>query len=152
MQRITITLEEDLLEEIDRHMAARGYQNRSEAIRDLARTGLREAVVEAEEGACVAALVYVFDHEKRELAGRLTSAHHHHHDISLATTHVHLDHDTCLEVALLRGMVPEVRHFAEHVIAERGVRHGKLVVVPANDGVEHHSHGEGEEHGHLHVR
>ncbi|MBR7512823.1 nickel-responsive transcriptional regulator NikR, partial [Mycobacterium tuberculosis] len=53
-----------------------------------------------------------------------TSVHHHHHGLSLAPTHVHLDGDTCLDVALLRGAADEVRHLADHVIAERGVRHG----------------------------
>jgi Ribbon-helix-helix protein, copG family len=41
MQRITITIEDDLLAEIDAAAEARGYQNRSEIIRDLARAGLR---------------------------------------------------------------------------------------------------------------
>ncbi|MFA5123802.1 nickel-responsive transcriptional regulator NikR [Zavarzinia sp.] len=133
MQRVTITLDNDLMAELDRYMVARQYANRSEAIRDLVRAGLGEAG-EAENGArpCVAALVYVFDHERRDLAARLTHAHHDHHDLSLATTHVHLDNAQCLEVALLRGPVAEVRHFADHLMAERGVRHGRLVVVPSD--------------------
>lgn len=131
LQRVTITLDDDLVEQIDAFIARRGYQNRSEAIRDLARAGLTDLEGDADEDReCVAAVVYAFDHEKRELARRLASVHHHHHDLSLATTHVHLDPQNCLEVALLRGNTGEVRHFAEHLIAERGVRYGKLVVVP----------------------
>lgn len=157
MQRVTITLDSDLIEELDRFMAARQYDNRSEAIRDLVRAGLSE--VSTGEGAdrpCVAALVYVFDHHRRDLANRLTHAHHDHHDLSLATTHVHLDHDRCLEVALLRGPSGEVRHFADHVMAERGVRHGRLVLVPAEgdeDSPPHrHDHGNDRDrdHGHGH--
>lgn len=132
MQRVTITLDDDLVAEIDAFMVSHGYGNRSEAIRDLARAGMGEVVAETEEGrACVAALVYLFDHDRRDLARRLTSAHHRHHDLSLATTHVHLDERNCLEVVLLRGEVGEVKHLADHVMAERGVRHGRLVVVPA---------------------
>jgi nickel-responsive transcriptional regulator NikR len=47
---------------------------------------------------------------------------HEHHDLSMATMHVHLDHDSCMEVTVLKGRTPEVQHFADHVIAERGVR------------------------------
>lgn len=131
MQRVTITLDDDLVEEIDAFIARRGYQNRSEAIRDLARTGLGEMAITAEpERDCVAAVVYTFDHEKRELARRLASVHHHHHDLSLATTHVHLDEANCLEVTLLRGRAGEIGHFAEHLTAEKGVRYGRVVVVP----------------------
>lgn len=153
MQRVTITLDDELVEEIDAFIARRGYQNRSEAIRDLARVGLGELAVTADPARdCVAAVVYTFDHEKRELARRLASVHHHHHDLSLATTHVHLDEANCLEVTLLKGSVGEVSHFAEHLTAERGVRYGRMVVVPIEGKTErpaHHSHGhDGDEHDH----
>lgn len=152
MERITATLDEDLLEEVDRFQRDRGYQNRSEALRDLIRAGLQEVVQEGERGACVGALVYVYDHDVRALAKRLTTAQHDHHDLSIATLHVHLDHNSCLEVAVLRGASPDVRHFAEHVIAERGVRHGRLVVVPVALEAEAHSHGSSKRHVHAHVR
>ncbi len=131
MRRVTITLDDDLMAELDRYIATRGYQNRSEAIRDLARTGIMEAAEKANEtGNCVAAVVYVYDHEARELPKRLTQTYHSHHDLALATFHVHLDEESCMEVTMLKGQSGEVRHFAEHVIAERGVRHGHIVLVP----------------------
>ena len=152
MERITATLDEALVEELDRFQKDRGYQNRSEALRDLVRAGLREAAQENEGGgACIGALVYVYDHEVRTLAKRLTSAQHDHHDLSVATLHVHLDHHSCLEVAVLRGASAEVRHFAQHVIAERGVRHGRLVVVPVALAAETHVHGGDKPHPHSHA-
>jgi CopG family nickel-responsive transcriptional regulator len=153
MQRVTVTLDDDLMQELDRLTAMKGYQNRSEAVRDLVRAGIREAVVEtAGSGHCIAALVYVYDHAARELAKRLTQSFHEHHDLSLATMHVHLDHDNCLEVTVLRGETGDVKGVAEHVIAERGVRHGRLIMIPVE--VETHSHVKGE-HGarpHAHIR
>jgi CopG family nickel-responsive transcriptional regulator len=153
MQRVTITIDDELLAALDRMIAMRGYQNRSEAIRDLARAGMAEIEggVSPHEG--VAALVYVYDHEGRELAKRLTRSFHDHHDLSLATLHVHLDHESCLEVAVLRGAMNDIRHFAEHVISERGVRHGRLVAVPVAVEAESHPHGgRGQSHLHTHVR
>ncbi len=89
MERITISLDNELMKEIDRLMKARGYQNRSEAIRDLARAGIRQANEGAGEAQdCIAALVYVYDHEARELSKRLTRSFHQHHDLSL-------DRDAC---------------------------------------------------------
>ena len=131
MQRVTITLDDALMDELDAIIAARGYQNRSEAIRDLARAGIREAAEDVgQKRDCVAALVYVYDHAARQLSKRLTTAYHEHHELSLASLHVHLDEDTCLEVTVLRGKSGDVQHFGEHVIAERGVRHGKIVRMP----------------------
>jgi CopG family nickel-responsive transcriptional regulator len=154
MQRITISAENEFLEELDAVCVLRGYQNRSEAIRDLARAGMRQAREEASDtGQCIAALVYVYDHRARELSKRLASTFHDHHDLSLAATHIHLDHDSCLEVAILRGASDEVQHLAGHIIAERGVRHGRLIRIPVDANNELHPHGETHHcHLHLHVR
>lgn len=152
MQRVTVTIDDDLMEELDRVIAARGYQNRSEAIRDLARAGMREAAAAApdKQSDCVAALIYVYDHEARQLSKRLTSSFHDHHDLSLATLHVHLDHDSCMEVNVLRGAASAVSHLADHVIAERGVRHGRLVTIPVRMESEKHGHSHGHAHHHPH--
>lgn len=155
MQRTTITLDDDLMAELDAFMAGRSYANRSEAIRDLVRSGLgRAELAAAPEAQCLAAAIYVYDHEARELASRLTHAAHDHHDLSIATLHVHLDHESCMEVTVLRGPVGEVRHFADYVIAERGVRHGQLVMVPVSEQTESHAHRamRARPHRHLHVK
>ncbi|HTY70300.1 MAG TPA: nickel-responsive transcriptional regulator NikR, partial [Alphaproteobacteria bacterium] len=133
MQRVTITMDDDLAAELDRYMSARGYANRSEAIRDLARSGLQQAAIEtADSHECVATLSYVYDHEARELPKRLTRGFHDHHEFAQATLHVHLDHDSCLEVTVLKGRSADVKAFADHVIAERGVRHGHVVFIPTD--------------------
>lgn len=153
MQRTTITLDDDLDDRVDRHMKERGYRNRSEAIRDLVRAGLEQELSRgAPDKPCIAAAVYVYDHEERDLARRLTGIGHDHHDLSLATLHVHLDHDSCLEVTVLRGRSGDVRHYADHVIAERGVRYGRLVAVPVEFAAEAHAHGRrAARHPHVHV-
>lgn len=154
MQRVTITLDDDLVAEIDALIERRGYQNRSEAIRDLARAGLLES---ARSGArmkdCVGALIYVYEHSARELPKRLVRSFHEHHDLSLATMHVHLDHDNCMELTVLRGDTAAVEQLAEQVIVERGVRYGRLVLVPVNVESQEHAHGETlQAHAHMHVK
>jgi CopG family nickel-responsive transcriptional regulator len=152
MQRITITLDDELVAALDGVIAACGYQNRSEAIRDLARAGIAQMQEPADRPKPgVAALVYVYDHQERELAKRLTAAFHDHHDLSVASMHVHLDHESCLEVAVLRGAQRDIRHFAQHVVSERGVRHGHLVTVPVEFENQRHAHGAKPSRRHLHV-
>ena len=138
MQRVTITIDDDLAAELDRFMSAHSYANRSEAIRDLARSGLQQSA-HARSGTrpCVAALVYVYEHEKRELARRLTSDYHARHDLAQATLHVHLDEANCLEVTVLKGRGTDVQEFADHIIAERGVRHGHVVYLPSDEALAH---------------
>ena len=149
MQRVTITIDDELMTELDRIIEARGYQNRSEAIRDLARAGIRQAAETIDKHRdCVAALVYVYDHHARQLAKRLADTFHDHHELSLASMHAHLDHDNCMEVTILRGKADQVQHFAEHVIAERGVRHGRVVLVPTDVMIKPHTHADGTTHSH----
>jgi CopG family nickel-responsive transcriptional regulator len=152
MQRVTITLDDDLMGDLDRIIATRGYQNRSEAIRDLARAGIQQATEDAGEVRdCVGALIYVYDHSARELAKRLARTFHDHHDLSHSTLHVHLDHDSCIEVTVLKGRTREVQEFADKVIAERGVRHGRVVIVPVELASEVHAHGNEHPHRHPHA-
>lgn len=153
MQRVTITLDDELMAALDKVIDARAYQNRSEAIRDLVRAGLREAAAEsAGSRNCVAALVYVYDHTARELSKRLVQTYHDHHDLSVASLHVHLDHDECMEVTVLKGETAKVQHVAGRVIAERGVRYGRLAVMPSRIEEHSHAHGGGPARTHTHIR
>jgi len=152
MQRVTITLDDELLAGIDGLVSARGYQGRSEAMRDLVRSGLSAVAEErGRTGDCVAALVYVYDHEARELSKRLARTFHEHHDLSVAALHVHLDHETCLEVGVLRGKGTAVTQLADRVIAERGVLYGRLVMTPVEISHEMHDHGGSRPHRHPHT-
>lgn len=131
MNRITITIDDELMADIDRMIERRGYANRSEAIRDLARAGLKEVAVDSGDlKKCVGVLSYVYDHEARDLSRRLTHSHHDHHDISVASLHVHLTADRCLEVSILKGRTSDVRHFADSITSQRAVAHGELKIIP----------------------
>jgi CopG family nickel-responsive transcriptional regulator len=152
MQRITVTLDDALVAELDQLIAGGGYRNRSEALRDLARAGIRQAILDtgaAENG--VAALVYVFDHTVRGLASQLVAIFHDNHDVSVASTEIPLNHTSGMAVAILKGPIIRIRALAERVQAERGVRHGRLVIVPAAIEDEHR-HDQAGSHTHTHVR
>ncbi|MBK1658565.1 nickel-responsive transcriptional regulator NikR [Paracraurococcus ruber] len=152
MHRITITIDEELLAVVDALAAAKGYASRSEAIRDLLRAETARTAALAPATPCVATLSYVYDHAARDLARRLAAEHHAHHDLSIASLHVHLDHDSCLEVAALRGQAGAVRRFADAVTAGRGVRHHALHMVPARVENAVHDHGAGAtKHTHIHA-
>ena len=152
MQRITITVDDELVAALDRYIDQCGHQNRSEAIRDLARAGIAQLQGQSNDRRSgLAALVYVYEHQERELAKRLTGYSHAHHDLSVATMHVHLDHDSCMEVVVLKGAISEMRQFAQQIVAERGVRHGQLVTVPVEFESQKHTHGTESSRRHLHI-
>ncbi|GAC1414217.1 MAG: nickel-responsive transcriptional regulator NikR [Burkholderiaceae bacterium] len=147
MRRITISVDEPLAQEFDDLIARHGYENRSEAFRDLLRNrieGERKTTYTARF--CVATVSYIYNHEERVLASRLTRLQHDHHDLTVSTMHVHLDHDTCLETVVLRGRFKEVSAFANLLTAESGVRHGNVYIVPVDVETPHRN-----EHQHTHL-
>jgi len=153
MERVTISMSDEFAAELADFVQGYRYDNRSEAVRDLARLGLERARIDhSMTGQCVATLSYVFNHHTRDLSKRLTDAHHDRHQLHIATMHVHLDHENCLEIAVLRGDAAAVREFSKSVIAERGVTHGQVSFVPITISDEEHAHGDaGRDHAHAHL-
>ena len=144
MQRITISLEDALAENLDDYLGARAYKNRSEGVRDLVREAIDQHHSEASEHSLsVANLSYIFNHRVRSLASRLSDMQHMHHDLIASTTLVHLNHDYSLESIMLKGPTARVRAFADEIRAERGVRSSMLNLVGVHS--DHHPSG----HSHL---
>ena len=158
MERFTISLSETLAQQFDDLIHRKGYENRSEAVRDLVRTELENFRLEKQEAPyCVAALSYVYNHHARDLAERLTTLQHEHHHIVMSTMHVHLDHENCMETLILRGATQQVSTFANQLMAEPEVRHGRLNLVPVDMNQYHevkhsHTHDHDHAHGHVHSR
>ncbi len=152
MQRLTISMDDQLAADFDVLAGAQAYESRSEAMRDLIRNAVESHRLAAEAtGHCVANLSYVYNHHTRGLAQRLTEMGHHDHSLVVTTMHVHLDHEDCLETSILKGPIPAVRAFADAIKAERGVRFAvlNLIRVQPND---HHEQLEGRpHHSHEHL-
>ncbi len=141
MERITISMDDDLAQRFDALIARRGYSNRSEAMRDLVREALEQERLAHEEGSdSFGALSYVYNHHERELASRITRAQHEHHHLAVATMHVHIDHDNCLETVILHGATDDVRAFSDTLCASTGVRYGRLHLIPGGVGGGRHRH------------
>jgi CopG family nickel-responsive transcriptional regulator len=129
LQRIGVAIDGDLLEKFDDLISRRGYTNRSEAFRDLIRADLVNDVAEQPSSRIVGTITLLYDHHVRLLSEKLTSLQHEHHSSILSSLHVHLDHDNCLEVIVLRGKSAEIRAIADRLIAAKGVKHGELTVT-----------------------
>jgi CopG family nickel-responsive transcriptional regulator len=152
MERITMSIDEELAKAFDELIAERGYSSRSEAMRDLLRREVGERQVrEPARTQCVASLSYVYNHHVRELSERLTAAQHSHHSLVVATTHLHLDHEYCLENVFLKGPTVAVRAFADSIRAERGVSYGQINLITVESGDEHLFAPTHHHHGHMHL-
>lgn len=126
--RFGVSLERELLAAFDRQIAGKGYATRSEALRDL----IRKTLVEDEWAGnheTVGTVTIVYDHHVRDLTERLTTLQHRAQHLIVSSLHVHLDHDHCLEVLVLRGKGVAIRRVADALIGMKGVKHGKLAMT-----------------------
>jgi CopG family nickel-responsive transcriptional regulator len=129
LSRIGVAIESDLLKKFDDHIARRGYTNRSEAFRDLIRGELVAESWERPSSQVVGTVTLVYNHHVRLLSEKLTGMQHEFHEHILSTLHVHLDHDNCLEVLVVRGKAASVNKIADALISTKGVMHGRLTIT-----------------------
>jgi len=126
--RFAVSLDRELLESFDRVIEEQGYNNRSEAVRDLIRDKL---VIQNwdEKEETVGTITLIFNHHLYSLSDDITSKQHEHHALIISSMHLHLDHDNCLEIIAVRGKGKEIRELADALISMKGVKHGKLTLT-----------------------
>jgi CopG family nickel-responsive transcriptional regulator len=136
LERIGISLEEDLLAQFDKLIAEKGYVNRSEAVRDLIRDSLvqREWASRGREEK-VAVVTLVYDHDSASLAQKLAHIQHENHRAVVSALHVHLDPHNCLEVLVLRGRGKDVSAMGDGLVSTKGVKYGKVVPATTGEGL-----------------
>jgi len=125
LKRFGVSMESGLLSKFDQYIGEHGYTNRSEAIRDL----VRRALVEEEwahDRETVGAITMVYDHHVPGLTGKINRIQHSFKGRVIASMHVHLDRDHCMEVIVTRGRARQVKKLADSLISIRGVLHGTL--------------------------
>lgn len=128
LKRMSISLDEKLVEAFDRQIAAQNYPTRSKAIGDLIRDSLTRS--EWIKGKQVAgAILMVYDHHKQNLLRQLTAAQHDYHHLVIATQHFHLDHDNCLEIVAVRGRPREIDQLHRNLRSVKGLKYCSLAAA-----------------------
>jgi CopG family nickel-responsive transcriptional regulator len=130
MDRISISLPTKLLNEFDEIIAERGYASRSEAIRDAIRDYIiKHKWIHSLEGERAGTINVIYDHHMSDVTEKLTEIQHDYAEIIVATLHVHLDHDHCMEVILVRGDAKQIKELTDKLTAQKGVKQVKLTVM-----------------------
>jgi CopG family nickel-responsive transcriptional regulator len=132
--RFGVSLDNDLLESFDRAIGRRRYSNRSEALRDLIRDNLVDQQWD-ENKETLGTITFVYDHHVRDLTRKLTDIQHGYQKLILSGMHVHLDHDHCLEVLVVKGKGSEIKKVSDALISTKGVMHGKLTMTTTGKGL-----------------
>jgi CopG family nickel-responsive transcriptional regulator len=129
LSRFSISMSAALARQLDAMARERGYRNRSRAVADMVRAQLVEHHAHTTAREIAGTVTIVYDHHRRNVQALLTGIQHDHGGLIVSTLHVHLTHDACMEVLVVRGPAHAVRRLADRLIAARGVTHGRLTVT-----------------------
>jgi len=136
IERFSTSLEEGLLKRFDRFIGRHGYENRSEAVRDLIRKALVADEWESGKEDVMGVVSIVYDHHRPNLLNKITQLQHDSEALIISATHVHMDHHNCLEMIIVKGKPRQVRRLADTLIALRGVKDGNLSVASTGKRLE----------------
>src|SRR6056297_2675748 len=128
IKRFGVSLEENVLSQLDELVEKHQFPNRSQAIRYL----IKEHKIEdqwKENEKVAGTITLLFDHHKRDLSNQSTSIQHDYHRQVLSVQHIHLNHDNCLETIAVKGKASELLDLADKLIGMKGMKHGKLVMT-----------------------
>lgn len=132
MEKVTrfgVSMEPELLGKFDDLCDKRGYSNRSEAVRDLVRDALVQESARSTKGDVVGTISIVYDHHEGDLNDKLVDIQHRFYREISSSTHIHLDHDNCLEVIIVKGRAGRVKELGDILQAQKGVKHGGTFVT-----------------------
>lgn len=130
LTRFGVSMDEGLLKDFDQIAAEKGYQNRSEAVRDLVRDAILQHQYSSDTVIVAGAILLFYNHHHSKLIAEMIGIQHDYHDNILATTHLHIDHHNCLEVIVVKGNANELRGLSDKLISLKGVHYGKLTISP----------------------
>ena len=137
LNRFGISLPTHLLEIFDQSITNKGYQNRSQAIRDLiTKEIVKDEWQDNNSDEVAGAITLVYDHHSKGLSDNLTSLQHDFYDIIISTTHVHLDHDNCLEVIIVKGPTHKVKEIVEKLKVIRGIKHNEIAMTTTGKNLD----------------
>jgi len=122
LERIGISLDKDILSRFDALITGQGYPNRSEAIRDLIRRRLSEEELEKPTARAIAGVFLVYDHHSTGLSRKMLELQHHNLLQTVSSLHVHLDHENCLEIIVLKGRVKDISQVSDKLTSLKGVK------------------------------
>lgn len=132
LTRFGVSINPKLLEKFDKKIKKEGYNNRSEAIRDRIRKDLVDIKSLNPNSKSIGTLTMIYNHHVGDLTNKLLDLQHDHTSEIHSTTHIHLDHDNCLEVLILEGKTKNIQKLADNIKALKGIKHGELVITKSN--------------------
>lgn len=131
LARIGVSLEGELLKSFDKWVFEEGYPTRSEAIEGLINSALVKKQWQKPRTYVAGAIIFVYDHHRRQLVNKMLNIQHNFDKIIISSQHIHLDHNNCLEIIAVKGLVREILGLATDIKSVKGIKHSDLIMTTA---------------------
>ncbi|MCX6320447.1 MAG: nickel-responsive transcriptional regulator NikR [Bacteroidia bacterium] len=125
--RFSISLEEELLKELDQFAQDNSFANRSQALRHLIEKNIIEKKWQC-NNMVAGAIVLIYDHHKKDISTKSNDIQHNYFEVILSSQHYHLNHDICLEIIAVKGYANKLTELSDKLISIKGIKHGKLIM------------------------
>lgn len=129
--RMSISLSEELLEELDCVVSARGFASRSQAISDMIHQYVMEHKTQQGEDVMVGIITLFYNNAVRGLQKQIADLQARHIDEVISSLHVHLMNNQTMEVILVQGPATKLRRISDEMITRRGMISGKMQLIAA---------------------
>ena len=129
LKRFGVSVESELISQFDKHISSLKYKNRSEAIRDMIRSKLSENKLQNINSEAFGIITITYDQHKRDIEKNLTSYQHTSFKSIVFTNHIHINHDNCLEIIVVKDKISKIKKLAEQLLSLKGVKNGKISLM-----------------------
>ena len=127
VSRFSVSLEKELLDELDQYVNNNCFANRSQALRFLIENNIVKEKWQC-NNIVAGAIVLMYDHHKKDIDVKSNDVQHDYYDVILSSQHYHLSHDVCLEIIAVKGKANKLTELSDKLIGIKGIKHGKLVM------------------------
>lgn len=131
LKRFGVSLEDSLLEALDRYSAESGFANRSQAIRFLIEKNIAESKWQCDHIVSGAVLI-LYDQAMKQTEAKISGIQHQYQDVILSSTQYYINEDSCLQVTVVKGVAHRLTEFSDRLSAVKGIKHAKLLMSRAD--------------------
>jgi len=125
--RFSVSLEDELLRELDTYVRDNNFANRSQGLRYL----IEKHIVEKKwhcNNIVAGAVILIYDHQKKDIQSKSNDIRQSYFDVILSSQNYYLSKNIYLEIIAVKGKAKILTELADKLISIKGIKHGKLIM------------------------
>jgi len=131
VRRISVSLQEKVLHDLDKMVEECGFESRSQAISEMINRQVAEHKTQLDDSVMVGTINLVYDHSVHGIQKKLTDIQHSYIDEVISSLYVNLVDAQTLGVILVQGPAKKLKSIADKMVSCKGVSTGQLLMSAA---------------------